>query len=529
MLSRQGAGTANDVTTAAQCRRRKEMVCEMKKYRYLGALLAGVLAVTGVPQVAEPLAAPISAATKLKAPTVTSATINDTNVKIKWKKVTGADGYRVYMYNAKTKKYEVYKNVSSTSCKVKNLTAGTTYKFKIAALVKSGSKYVEQTLTNPQALTTKLSAPASFKATVSGSNITLTWKKVTKAVGYRIYLYDSVTKQYKTYKNISGTKFTIKNLPAGTYKFKVAALIKNNKILKAQMQSGVKTAKITAASASTSTATTAKTHVSGYRYGTTKYAIKHDLTYMRNLNTDFIGWLTIKDTPIDIPVVQATDNYFYLTHDFYGAYDPTKVGTTFADATVKVTKTQRPDNLIIYGHNIRTGVGLAKITNYYPARYGSLKFYTSHPTFTYESVFGGTSTYVVFAGMFVNTQSKHGDVFNYYKFRNFSNEKTFYNYFAEVFDRSVFYNPDLDIKYGDKFLTLSTCYYPYGANVDTRFVVFARQIRSGEKTIKTTNAYVNKSPKYFTYYYKLNGGKWAGRSWPESLMQGYTAWKKKNG
>ncbi len=276
------------------------------------------------------------------------------------------------------------------------------------------------------------------------------------------------------------------------------------------------------------TKVTTKAHVSGYQYGSTKYEIKHDLEYMRALNTDFIGWLTIKDTPIDIPVVQASDNKYYLEHNFYGEYDYTKVGTTFADCHVPVTATSRPDNLVIYGHNIRTGVGLAKITNYYPARYGSLNFYITHPTITYESIYGGQSTYVVFAGMFVNTETKHGDVFNYYKFRDFTSESLFYQYFEEVFDRSVFYNPDLDIKYGDTFITLSTCYYPMGANIDTRFVVFARQIRPGETKITSKNAYINKSPKYFDYYYKANGGSWAGRKWSESLMQGYSAWKKNN-
>ena len=498
-----------------------------KRFRILGALLAGVMMFTGVPEImSEPLTVTASAATKLAAPKNITATIKDTNVKLKWKAVKGASAYRVYMYNSKTKKYATYKNVSSTSCKITGLKSNTTYKFKIAALVKSGKKYVVQTKTVPQVVKTKLPAPKKFTAKVSSPNVTLSWNKVTGAAGYRIFLYDSVTKKYKIYKTISGTKFTIKNLPAGTYKFKVAAVVKSGKTLKMQVATSVATVKIKAVT--TTTTNTAKEHVSGYRYGTTKYAIKHDLTYMRKLNTDFIGWLTIKDTPIDIPVVQATDNKFYLTHDFYGAYDPTKVGTTFADYKVPVTKTQRPDNLVIYGHNIRTGVGLAKITNYYPARYGSLNFYLTHPTFTYESVFGGTSTYVVFAGMFVNTQTKHGAVFNYYKFRNFSSQKQFYQYFEQVFDRSVFYNPDLDIKYGDKFLTLSTCYYPMGADIDTRFVVFARQLRSGEKTIKTTNAYTNKSPLYFDYYYKVNGGKWQGRKWSDSLMQGYAAWKKKN-
>lgn len=273
--------------------------------------------------------------------------------------------------------------------------------------------------------------------------------------------------------------------------------------------------------------TTTHVHISGYRGGTSYPAIKHDLKYMYELNTDFIGWLSIKDTPIDLPIVQATDNKFYLEHDFYGRYDSTKVGTSFADYHIPVTEDGGPQNLVIYGHNIRTGVGLAKITNYYPARYGSLDFYLTHPTVSYESVYGGESTYVVFAGMFVNTSKQHGAVFNYYKFRNFDSKDIFYQYFEAVMDRSVFYNPALDVSYDDEFLTLSTCYFPLG-NIETRFVLFARKLREGESAaIDTSTAYTNKSPLYFDYYYAVNGGSWAGRNWPQSLIRGYSDWLKK--
>ncbi len=272
---------------------------------------------------------------------------------------------------------------------------------------------------------------------------------------------------------------------------------------------------------------TVKEHVSGYKGGNTYPEIKHDLEYMADLNDDFVGWLKIEDTPIDMPIVQATDNKFYLEHDFYGRYDNTKVGTSFVDWHVPITETSGPDNIVIYGHNIRTGVGMAKITNYYPARYGSLDFYLTHPTFEYESKYGGESTYVVFAGMYVNTQSKHGDVFNYYKFRDFKSENTFYQYFEAVFDRSVFYNPNVNIEYGDQFMTLSTCYYPMGMGVDTRFVLFARQLRDGESAkIDVSEAYTNPSPLYFDYYYAANGGSWQGRKWSKKLINGYSAWLK---
>lgn len=498
----------------------------MKKLRILGAFLAGVIAVSGVPDVIQPLTASISAAsTKLAAPKSVTATTTDTKIKLSWKKVKGASAYRVYMYNATKKKYVEYKNVSGVNCVVTGLKAGKTYKFKIVALVKSGKTYVEQTPTGAKSVTTKLSAPKNFKANVSNTTVKLTWSKVTGASAYRVLVYDKTKKKFVTYKNMSGTSCTIKNLKPGAYWYKVVALKKTSGKYVAQQPTAFIKVKVVK-----TTTVTVKEHTSGYKYGSKIYPIKHDVSYMKKLNSDFVGWLQIKDTPIDIPILQATDNKYYLTHDFYGRVDNSNIATTFMDSHIKLSETSRPDNIIIYGHNSKTGAGLAKVTNYYPARYGSLNFYKTHPTFTFETVYGGESTYVAFAGMFVNTSTKQGTVFNYYKTRSFKSTDVFYKYFEQVFDRSVFYNPDVDIKFGDKFLTLSTCYYPYGEAIDTRFVLFARQLRSGEKvsSIKTKNAYINKSPLYFSYYYKVNGGSWAGRKWPESLMQGYSAWKKTN-
>ncbi|MCM1382822.1 MAG: fibronectin type III domain-containing protein, partial [Muribaculaceae bacterium] len=48
---------------------------------------------------------------------------------------------RVYLYNSSTRKYEKYKDVSGTSCTVKNLSSGKTYKFKVAALEEVNGKY----------------------------------------------------------------------------------------------------------------------------------------------------------------------------------------------------------------------------------------------------------------------------------------------------------------------------------------------------------------------------------------------------
>lgn len=70
-----------------------------------------------------------------------------------------------------------------------------------------------------------LSAPNSINTKAGDSKITLSWSSVEGADGYRIYIYDSASKKYKTYKTIKSTKCTIKNLSNGkSYKFKVAAV-----------------------------------------------------------------------------------------------------------------------------------------------------------------------------------------------------------------------------------------------------------------------------------------------------------------
>lgn len=63
-------------------------------------------------------------------------------------------------------------------------------------------------------------------------------------------------------------------------------------------------------------------------------------------NDDFVGWLSIADTPVSFPVVLGDDNDFYLKHGFskgYSAY-----GCPFLDTRTPLDG----DNLVIHGHNM---------------------------------------------------------------------------------------------------------------------------------------------------------------------------------
>ncbi|MBQ3842061.1 MAG: fibronectin type III domain-containing protein [Ruminiclostridium sp.] len=223
----------------------------MKKTKIIGVLLAGAMAFSGVPEVMAPLTAQISAASTLASPTGIKATSTSGSVKLTWNKVSGADAYRVYKYNSYTKKYDTYKTVKSTSCTVSKLSPNTNYKFRIAALVKkSNGSYSVQTKSAVYTVRTKLTAPTKLTATAGASSVKLTWEKVTGADAYRVYKYNSSTKKFETYKNVTATSCTVTGLSAGTYQFKVAALVESGKKYVAQAQSDAVKAKIGASAKS---------------------------------------------------------------------------------------------------------------------------------------------------------------------------------------------------------------------------------------------------------------------------------------
>ena len=103
-----------------------------------------------------------------------------------------------------------------------------------------------------------------------------------------------------------------------------------------------------------------------------------------NENSDMVGWIKLDDTPIDYYVVQGKDNKEYLHADFNKNYS--FAGTIFADAREKITATHRPDNIVLYGHNMNNGSMFAKLTSYYPYKMGNIDFYKKHPTIQFNTL-----------------------------------------------------------------------------------------------------------------------------------------------
>lgn len=249
------------------------------------------------------------------------------------------------------------------------------------------------------------------------------------------------------------------------------------------------------------------------------------------INKDIVGWLTIgEDRFIDYVVLKGGDNDYYLKHNY--KKEESISGSLMVDYRCEITAEKQSANVVIYGHNMASGAYFGQLPKYfnydvYKGNKNDISFYKSHPTLTFSTLYK-ESTYKIFGGIFVKVNSGDDD-FQYHRTHSFSNKSEFDEFCAEILDRSTFINPDVDLRYGDNIITLSTCilHTVYGADIEKRFVLFAREVREGEsEEVDVSKAYANQSPLFFDEYYASLGGKWNGRGWTEDIIAGYDQKKK---
>lgn len=181
-----------------------------------------------------------------------------------------------------------------------------------------------------------------------------------------------------------------------------------------------------------------------------------------NKNKKLIGWLKIDDTNIDYPVMQTTNNEYYLDHNYNQEYD--KNGSLFLDKDCDVV--HRNTNLIIYGHHMKSGKMFGNLN-----KYSSEEYCKQHSTIRFDTIYekGAYEVMYVFRSKIYNEDEV---VFKYYQFLDAASEKEFNSDMQEMAALSL-YDTGVTASYGDELLTLSTC---DNSEQDGRFVVVARRI-----------------------------------------------------
>ena len=155
-------------------------------------------------------------------------------------------------------------------------------------------------------------------------------------------------------------------------------------------------------------------------------------------NKDIVGTLEIEGTDYKVPIVQGTDNKFYLTHLPNKEYSI--MGSIFLDYRVNINASKK---LLIFGHNSKTmDMPFKILENYY-----DIDYIKNHPYAiikTKEKI----RKYEIFS-LYV--------AINDYKYMNVNfSEKEYKEHINYLRNKSI-YNIETNIGDNDNILILQTC------------------------------------------------------------------------
>ncbi|MCM1543910.1 MAG: fibronectin type III domain-containing protein [Ruminococcus sp.] len=147
-------------------------------------------------------------------------------LKLEWNKEKYVSGYRVYKYDSKNKKWIKITDTKNTNCTIKDLKAGTSYKYAVRAFVTVKNKTYWSAYYPTLTASTKPTTP-KLKVAAGTKQATLSWNKISGATGYEVYMATKKDGKYgkiATIKKNATVKYTKKDLKKGTtYYFKVRA------------------------------------------------------------------------------------------------------------------------------------------------------------------------------------------------------------------------------------------------------------------------------------------------------------------
>lgn len=178
-----------------------------------------------------------------------------------------------------------------------------------------------------------------------------------------------------------------------------------------------------------------------------------DFSALETQNPDVVAWLTLPGTEIDYPVVQGTDNEYYLRHLFSGEVN--KLGSIFMD--YRSSGDFSDPNTILYGHNMKDGSMFSSLT-----KYVNQDYYDRFPAMTLYTP-GGNFVIELFLGVLLDASRDSIRT-------DFENDGEFLAYVQALSEESLF-ESDTVVGADDRIVTLCTCSYEFH---NARYALFGK-------------------------------------------------------
>lgn len=189
-------------------------------------------------------------------------------------------------------------------------------------------------------------------------------------------------------------------------------------------------------------------------------------------NDDIVGYLNIKGTSINYPILQSYDNEYYLERNMAKQYD--LAGSLYLDYENNIEVEDL--NHVIYGHNMKNDIMFHSIRYY-----SSKDYYDQHKYIQFDTLYE-EGIWEVFSFMKTTTD------FNYIQVI-FQNDAYFYGMLKEMQNQSI-YETGVEVSSSDRILTLSTC-ADASPTSKNRLVVCARKLSEDEITDEIRNLVYN--------------------------------------
>ena len=159
------------------------------------------------------------------------------------------------------------------------------------------------------------------------------------------------------------------------------------------------------------------------------------------INPEGQGYLYIPSIDLRLPIVQGTDNEYYLNHTFNKVYNG--AGALFIDS--RIENGISGSNVIIYGHNMKNGSMFAGLTNY-----KNESFYNQSGNDVFYIYTGDkVREYRIFSAF---ENDPHGYVYTC----NFKTPQQLQEYAGTVKSYSL-YDTKVDVSQASQVVTFSTC------------------------------------------------------------------------
>ena len=237
--------------------------------------------------------------------------------------------------------------------------------------------------------------------------------------------------------------------------------------------------------------------------------IQHWAKELLARNSETVGWIRIPGFTdsngqeyINYPVMQGDDNEYYLSHNLDKEYYYS--GSAFADCYSKIDENGQPNNIVIYGHNMRTlGTAFTHLNEY---KQGA-DFLKKYPIIEFNTIYDeGPEDYAIISCyVAAANEFQDDDVFYYWRYHYFDDKKYKFDYWLNKTLHSSWCSCDIKCDEDDQYITLSTCSNEVRS---MRWVITAKKLDKDDDREKILDSYKDKdnSDIYFPRYWRYAWG-----------------------